>query len=59
MGTFYTAWELGIAAGSTGAGLLLRVMSFSLMLLVSSFIPTAGALVALRARSGHPARREP
>jgi MFS family permease len=51
MGTFYTAWELGIAAGSTGAGLLLQVTDFSPMLLVSSFIPTAGALMALRARA--------
>ena len=51
MGTFYTAWELGIMTGSTGAGLLLEVTGFPLMLLASSFIPMAGALLAFRARS--------
>lgn len=51
MGTFYTAWELGITAGSTGAGLLLQVTDFPLMLLASSFFPMAGALLAFRARS--------
>lgn len=51
MGTFYTAWELGITAGSTGAGLLLEVTDFPLMLLASSFIPMVGALLAFRARS--------
>ncbi len=51
MGTFYTAWELGIMTGSTGAGLLLEVTDFSLMLLAGSFMPMAGALLAFRARS--------
>lgn len=51
MGTFYTAWELGIMTGSTGAGLFLEVTDFSLMLLASSFMPMAGALLAFRARS--------
>jgi len=51
MGTFYTAWELGITTGSTGAGLLLKVTDFPLMLLASSIIPMAGALLAFRARS--------
>jgi len=51
MGTFYTAWELGIMTGSTGAGLLLKVTDFPLMLLASSIIPMAGALLAFRARS--------
>jgi MFS family permease len=57
MGTFYTAWELGIMMGSTGAGLLLEVTDFALMLLASSLIPSAGALLAFRARSGHPVNR--
>lgn len=48
MGTFYTAWELGIMTGSTGAGLLLEVTDFSLMLLAGSFMPMAGALLAIR-----------
>jgi len=51
MGTFYTAWELGITMGSTGAGLLLKVTDFPLMLLASSFLPMAGALLAVRASS--------
>lgn len=50
IGTFYVAWELGITAGSTGAGLLLEVTDFPLMLLAISFIPMAGALLALRTR---------
>jgi len=51
MGTFYAAWELGITAGSTGAGLLLEVTGFPLVLLVSSFLPMVGALLAFRVRS--------
>jgi len=51
MGTFYVAWELGITAGSTGAGLLLRVIDFPLTLLASSFIPMIGAILGFRARS--------
>ena len=51
MGTFYVAWELGITAGSTGAGLLLEVTDFPLTLLAISFIPMAGALLALRTRA--------
>jgi len=51
MGTFYVAWELGITAGSTGAGLLLEVTDFPFTLLVSSFVPMAGALLAFRVRS--------
>lgn len=51
MGTFYVAWELGIMTGSTGAGLLLAVTDFPLMLLASAFLPAAGALLSFRARS--------
>ena len=51
MGTFYFAWELGIASGSTGAGLLLNLMDFPVMLLLSAAIPLAGAALSLRARS--------
>jgi MFS family permease len=51
MGTFYFAWELGIASGSTGAGLLLNLMDFPVMLLLSAGIPLAGAALSLRARS--------
>jgi MFS family permease len=51
MGTFYTAWELGISTGAVASGLLLTVMHFPLMLLASATMPIAGALLTLRARS--------
>jgi MFS family permease len=51
MGTFYTAWELGIILGAVGSGILLNLMSFPLLLLTSSVIHTAGALVSFKARS--------
>ena len=51
MGTFYTAWELGSAAGAVGSGLLLKVTDFPLMLLASSALPIAGALLSLKART--------
>jgi MFS family permease len=50
MGTFYTAWELGVSLGGTGSGLLLRVGDFPLMLLVCAAFPAAGALLSLRSR---------
>jgi MFS family permease len=50
MGTFYTAWELAIITGSMGAGLLLKMTDFPLMLLANSFIPIAGALLAFWTR---------
>jgi len=52
MGTFYTAWELGITIGSTGAGLLLDVLDFPPMLLLVAAFPVAGALLSLKARKG-------
>ncbi len=51
MGTFYFAWELGITTGSTGAGLLLSLMDFPLMLLIGSVIPLIGAALSLKIRS--------
>ena len=51
MGTFYFAWELGITTGSTGAGLLLSLMDFPLMLLIGSAIPLIGAALSLKIRS--------
>ena len=56
MGTFYAAWELGIASGAVGAGLLLKVMDFPLMFLASAAMPMAGALLSLRARTPAPPR---
>jgi predicted MFS family arabinose efflux permease len=51
MGTFYTAWELGIASGAAGAGWLLNVTGFETLFLVGSAIPIVGAGLALRART--------
>jgi predicted MFS family arabinose efflux permease len=51
MGTFYTAWELGIAAGAAGAGWLLNLTGFGTLFLVGAAIPVGGALLALRTRA--------
>ena len=50
MATFYTAWEFGIAVGSSGAGLILQAIDFSSMLLLVGVIPVAGMLLALKLR---------
>lgn len=50
MGTFYTAWELGIASGAAGAGWLLNVTDFAALFLVGAAIPLGGACLALKAR---------
>lgn len=57
MGTFYTAWELGITTGAVGSGLLVQVADFSQMFLASSAMPLAGALLSLAART--PGRPRP
>jgi MFS family permease len=57
MGTFYTAWELGVSLGGTGSGLLLRIGDFPLMLLACAAFPAAGALLSLRARGPIPISR--
>jgi MFS family permease len=59
MGTFYTAWELGIATGAVGSGLLLKVMDFPLMLLAGSALPATGALLSLKARTPASPRPSP
>jgi predicted MFS family arabinose efflux permease len=51
MGTFYTAWELGISSGAVAAGLLLKVTEFPVMWLWSAGMPVLGALLSLKARS--------
>jgi MFS family permease len=54
MGTFYTAWELGIASGAAGAGWLLNVTDFATLFLIGAAMPIGGACLALRASpSGH------
>jgi predicted MFS family arabinose efflux permease len=49
MGTFYTAWELGIASGAAAAGWLLNATDFATLFLFGSVIPITGACLALRA----------
>jgi MFS family permease len=49
MGTFYTAWEVGIASGAAGAGWLLAITDFATLFLAGSVIPIVGACLALRA----------
>jgi MFS family permease len=51
MGTLYTAWELGIAAGAAGSGWLLNVTDYGTLFLVGAVIPLAGVYLALRSRS--------
>jgi MFS family permease len=51
MGTFFTAWELGIAAGASAAGWLLTYTDFAVLLVAGALLPLAGAVVSLRARA--------
>jgi MFS family permease len=51
MGTFFTAWEMGIALGAASAGWLLTYTDFTLLLIAGAGLPVAGAFVALKARS--------
>ncbi len=51
MGTFFTAWELGIASGATAFGWLLTYADFTALLLAIAGLPLAAALLSLRARS--------
>ena len=51
MGTFYTAWELGIAAGAAGSGWLLNSIGFGTLFLVGAVLPLAGAVLSLKARA--------
>jgi MFS family permease len=51
MGTFYTAWELGIASGAAGAGWLLSITDFGTLFVLGAAIPIGGAFLALRARA--------
>jgi MFS family permease len=48
MGTFYAAWELGIAVGAVGSGVVLKMTGFSLMLLAGAVIPVGGAVLSFR-----------
>lgn len=50
LGTFYTAWELGIAAGAATSGWLLTSVDFSTLFLLGASAPVGAALLALRAR---------
>jgi predicted MFS family arabinose efflux permease len=56
MGTFYTALELGIAAGAIGAGLVLARTDYTALFVVSAAVALAASGLAL-ARVGRPERR--
>jgi MFS family permease len=50
MGTFYTAWEAGIALGGGASGWLLTVTDFSTLFLSVAAMPLVGAALAVKAR---------
>jgi MFS family permease len=50
MGTFYTAWELGIASGAAGSGWLLNLTDFGTLFLLGAAIPVGGAFLAWQTR---------
>ncbi|MFB3819880.1 MAG: MFS transporter [Candidatus Methylomirabilales bacterium] len=52
MGTFYTAWEAGIALGAAASGWLLTVTDFGTLFLGVAAMPLLGAALAVRARRG-------
>ena len=54
MGTFYMAWELGIAAGAAGSGRILNLTGFPAVLLIGSGLALIGAALSLNER---PTRR--
>jgi MFS family permease len=47
MGTYYTALELGIAAGAMGSGMILPYTGFRLLFLLVAALPLTGATLAL------------
>ena len=51
MGTFYFAWELGIAIGSAASGWLLNFLDFSTLFALISIAPILGAALAFKSRS--------
>jgi MFS family permease len=51
MGTFFTAWEMGIALGAATAGWLLTHTDFTVLLIAGAGLPVAGAVLALRTRT--------
>jgi predicted MFS family arabinose efflux permease len=48
MGTFFTAWEMGISAGSMAAGVLVAWLGYTLMWWIGAAVAWTGALVASR-----------
>ncbi len=51
MGTFYFAWELGIAVGSAASGWLLNFLEFSTLFALITAAPLLGAALAFRSRT--------
>lgn len=50
MGTFYFAWELGIALGSAASGWLLNYIGFSPLFALITAPPLIGAALGLKSR---------
>jgi predicted MFS family arabinose efflux permease len=48
MGTFFTAWELGISAGSMLSGVLVASLGYTAMWWIAAGAAGLGALVASR-----------
>ena len=48
MGTFFTAWEMGISAGSMLAGVLVASLGYTAMWWIAAGVAWSGALVASR-----------
>jgi len=48
MGTFFTAWEMGIAAGAMLAGVLVASLGYTAMWWTAAGVAGSGALVASR-----------
>ncbi|OLC16140.1 MAG: hypothetical protein AUH29_05925 [Candidatus Rokubacteria bacterium 13_1_40CM_69_27] len=47
MGTYYTAFELGIAGGAVSSGLAVGVLGFAATFLAMAAVAAAGALLSL------------
>ena len=59
MGTFYTAFELGIATGAIGFGAVLARSSFGVMFLTAAAVAVTGAALAVSRWKTLSDRREP
>jgi predicted MFS family arabinose efflux permease len=59
LGTFFAAFELGIATGAIGFGAVLARSSFPVMFLTAAAVAVTGAALAVNRRKTRSDRREP